>query len=76
MDVPPFITDDNNFPKQAYMSDIQGCGRPNQGKYNFTKIAIIAKDLDVLSDAKAYFEDYVFPLTGLNQFSVETFTDE
>jgi hypothetical protein len=79
MNVPPFLTDSSSgFPKQAYMSDIQGCARPNRAKYFFTKIAIIAKDVGVQSDAKAYFQDYVFPLTGLDQkgFSVDTFAEE
>jgi hypothetical protein len=47
MDVSPYGFDDDGNPTQAFMSDIQGCAKQNPGKYFFSKIAIIAVDVDV-----------------------------
>jgi hypothetical protein len=47
MNVGPYGFDDSGNPTQAYMSDIQGCAAQNQGKYYFSKIAIIAEDANV-----------------------------
>ena len=65
---------------------------PNQEKYSFTQFAIVneagdvqcknAKDgRNISADAKAYFEDYVFPITGITNFtngswSVALFDDQ
>lgn len=55
MDVPPAVLDDQGFPSQVYSSDIGKCKAQNQGKYYFSKVAVISGDEDVQTAAQTYF---------------------
>ena len=72
------IDPDSGIPNEVYMSDIQKCAAQNQGKYYYSKIAVIADDDSVKNDAVQYFTDYVFKLTGLSNsgFVAEGFNSQ